>query len=176
MRRTARIMLGVGSGLAVLAALTSCASTPSAPAPSAAASPPATTAAAAATPSTDPGVVPVTKVKFIISGYAPSDPACGGGCGPEIMYGSDSDTHDVQPPEINGTLAYTVPFSPDAEYYSVTVSTTTGSSHVSCKIIAVGPSPDVPLTVSSASATGQNECDAQAAPEDSTGETWQKEG
>ena len=125
MRRTARIMLGVGSGLAVLAALTSCASTPPAPAPSNAASPPATTAAA---------------------------------------------------PEINGTLTYTVPFNPDAEYYSVTVSTTTSSSHVSCEIIAVGPSPDAPLTVSSASATGQNECDAQAAPEDSTGETWQKEG
>lgn len=126
-------------------------------------------------PSPSPTVVPATKVEFVISGYAPSDPACGGGCGPEIDYGSDSDTHDAQPDSIDGTVTYTVPFDPDAEFYSVDVTTSTSSSHVTCKIVAVGPSPDVPTTVSSGSETGQGICSAQASLEDSSGDSWQNE-
>lgn len=121
------------------------------------------------------GLVPITKVKFVISGYAPGDPECGGGCGPDISYGSDTDTHDVQPDSINGTVTYTVPFDPSASYYSVNVSTSTSSSHLTCKIVAVGPSPDAPTTVAKGSETGQAECSAQAAPSDETGESWTEE-
>lgn len=119
-----------------------------------------------------PTIVPITKVKFIISGYAPGDPDCGGGCGPDINYGSDADTHDVQPESIDGTVTYTVPFDPNAQFYSVTVTTSTSSSHVTCKIVATGPPPDAPTTIVSGSETGQSECNAQAAPSDETGESW----
>lgn len=127
-----------------------------------------------AAPSPSPTVVPVTQVKFVVSGYAPADPACGGGCNPTIDYGSDSSTHNVQEP-ISGTVTFTVPFDPNAQYYSVNVSTDTTDSHLTCKIVASGPSPDVPTTVSTGSETGQSICSAQAAPSDSTGESWQSE-
>jgi hypothetical protein len=107
----------------------------------------------------------------VISGYAPSDPACDGGCGPDVHYGSDSSTHNVQPDQINGTVTYTVPFDGSAQYYSMDVNTTTSDSRLTCKIVAVGPAPDVPLTVSS----GSGICSAQAAPQDASGESWQNE-
>lgn len=126
---------------------------------------------ASPTPSPSPTVVPPTKVEFVVSGYAPGDPECGGGCDPDITYGSDSDTHDVQR-AIDGTVTYSVPYDPNAEFYSIDVTTDTSSSHVKCKIVVVGPSPDVPLTASKGSETGENICSAQAAPEDSSGLTW----
>ncbi|HEX6450323.1 MAG TPA: hypothetical protein VF060_12785 [Trebonia sp.] len=129
---------------------------------------------ASPTPSPSPSVVPPNKIEFVISGYAPADPACGGGCDPDITYGSDSDTHDVTR-TIDGTVTYSVPFNGNALYYSLSVSTDTSDSHLTCKIVAVGPSPDAPLTVSSASETGQNICSAQAAPADSSGLSWTNE-
>ena len=54
----------------------------------------------------------------IISGYAPGD---GYGNGPDISYGSDSDTREARPAGVDGMVTYSVPFSPDARYYSVTV-------------------------------------------------------
>lgn len=115
----------------------------------------------------------VTEVEFVISGYAPGDPACGGGCNPDVTYGSDSSTHNVSR-EVNGTVTYKVPFDASAEYYSLNVDTDTASSHLQCKIVATGPG-DTPTTVSSGSVTGQGICSAQAAPEDSTGISWDNE-
>lgn len=183
MKRAMKVGLGVlGAGVFIGAMGCSRAASPSITAsPAASQSPvatqapvPTTQAPTVFTPAA-PTAVPITKVEFIISGYAPGDPACGGGCGPTIEYGSDSDTHNLQPDEINGTVTYTVPFDPNASYYAINVNTTTSSSHLTCKIVAIGPSPDAPTTVSSGSETGSGICSAQAAPADSTGESWTNE-
>lgn len=133
---------------------------------------PASQAAAAPTPSPTPTLQPPTQVEFIVSGYAPGD---GYGSGPTVDYGSDSDTHEAQPASIDGTLTYSVPYDPSAQYYSVNAQLT-GSGNLSCKIVVTGPYPDKPLTVSSGSASGgYSICSAQAAPTDPSGLTWNNE-
>ena len=128
--------------------------------------------AAAAAPSPAVSLQAPATVKFIISGYAPGD---GYGNGPDISYGSDSDTHEAKPADIDGMVTYSVPFSPNARYYSVTAQLA-GSGHLSCKIVVIGPYPDQPLTVSSGKAPGGYPiCSAQAAPTDSSGLSWQNE-
>jgi hypothetical protein len=107
-----------------------------------------------------------------VSGYAPGD---GYGNGPTVSYGSNNDTHEADPASINGKLTFTVPFDPDASYYSVDAQLA-GRGHLTCKIIAAGPFPDAPTTVSHGSTSGgYGICTAQAAPESSDGLTWDDE-
>lgn len=121
-----------------------------------------------------PTLVPVTKVEFVVSGYAPNA-GCGSSCGPTVDYGSNSDTHDVQLSSLNGTVTYSMPFDPDAQFYSLNAQLS-GGGHVTCKIVAIGPSPDVPTTVSHGSASGGSAiCSAQAAPDDPGGSSWTNE-
>ena len=128
--------------------------------------------AAAAAPSPAVSVQAPVTVKFIISGYAPGD---GYGDGPDISYGSDSDTREARPAGVDGMVTYSVPFSPDARYYSVTAQLA-GSGHLSCKIVVIGPYPGQPRTVSSGKASGGYPiCSAQAAPADPSGLSWQNE-
>ena len=127
---------------------------------------------AAAAPSPTVSLQAAPTVTFIISGYAPGG---GYGNGPDITYGSDSDTRTAKPADIDGMVTYSVPFNPNARYYSVNVQLA-GSGHVSCKIVVIGPYPDQPLTVSSGQASGGYPiCSAQAAPADSSGLSWQNE-
>lgn len=158
------VAIAVGSnpaGPATSSVATTTAATPSSAAPA---------SQSAAAPS--PSLKTPTKVEFIISGDAPGD---GYGNGPTIDYGSSSSTHEADPGRISGTLTYSVPFDPSAEYYSVNASLA-GSGHITCKIVVTGPYPDKPLTVSSGDASGgYSECMAQAAPSDSSGLSWQDE-
>jgi len=130
-----------------------------------------TTGPSPAAPAPSPTPAPPTKVTFVISGYAPGD---GYGNGPTINYGSDSSTHEADPADINGTLTYTMPFDPSAEYYSLNAQLI-GTGHLSCKIVVTGPG-DQPLTVSKGTAEGgYSVCSAQAAPSDPSGLNWQDE-
>lgn len=147
---------------------TPAASSSSSPAASGAAAP----AGAAAAPSPAPSLQVPTQVEFIVSGYAPGD---GFGSGPTVNYGSDGNTHEARPASIDGTLTYSIPFDPSAQYYSVNAQLI-GSGQLSCKIVVTGPYPDNPLTVSSGNASGgYSICSAQAAPTDSTGFNWRNE-
>ena len=126
--------------------------------------------AAAAVPSPAVSLQAPATVKFIISGYAPGD---GYGDGPDISYGSDSDTREATPAGIDGMVTYSVPFSPAARYYWVNAQLA-GSGHLSCKIVVIGPYLGQPLTVSAGEASGGDSiCSAQAAPADSSGLSWQ---
>jgi hypothetical protein len=161
------IASAVVNGHTNTAASSSAGVSPSANSPSQA---PASQAAAA--PATAPSLQTPTKVEFIVSGYAPGD---GYGNGPTVDYGSDGSTHEAQPASISGTLTYSIPFDPSAQYYSLNAQLT-GSGQLSCKIVVTGPYPDKPLTVSSGNASGgYSICSAQAAPTDSTGLNWQNE-
>ena len=51
-------------------------------------------------------------MEFIIAGYSSSG-------GLEINYGSNRNTHRTHLPHINGTVTYSVPFDPNAQYYAV---------------------------------------------------------
>jgi hypothetical protein len=121
-----------------------------------------------------PSIQPANRVAFVITGNIPAS-----GFGEvDINYGSDSDTHDVTLPALSGRVKYVVKFDPTAQYYSLDV-TFTSAGNVQCKIVALGPSPDIPLTVSHGSASGGSNgglCTAQAAPNNSNGESWQNEG
>ena len=176
-------LLSIAAVFAVLAAIgavagggsKTAASQPAAPT-AAASTPPASAAAAQAPASTAPAPsptpVPPTKVTFTITGYAPGD---GYGNGPTINYGSDGNTHEVDPASIDGTLTYTMPYDGTASYYSLNAQLA-GSGHLSCKIVVTGPYPDAPLTVSHGSADGgYSICSAQAAPSDPSGLNWQDE-
>ena len=135
---------------------------------------PATPAATAA-PVPVPTVVPATGVRFVITGNVPA----GDFSEVDITYGSDADSHDVTLPSLSGRVAYNVPFDGSAEFYDVSVNFT-GSGQVSCKIVVTGPAPDVPTAVAHGTATSSGAdsgglCTAQAAPDDSTGESWEQE-
>lgn len=141
--------------------------------PSVSAASPAATPAATSAPAPAPTVVPVTKIAFVITGNVPASDF--GEL--DITYGSDSDNHDVTVPSISGTLRYVVPFNSAAEYYDLSVSFTSAGS-IKCKIVAIGPAPDTPLVVSHATATGGSNgslCDAQAAPDNPDGTSWEDE-
>jgi hypothetical protein len=128
----------------------------------------------AAAPAPSPTLVPPNRVRFVITGSV----AASEFGGVDINYGSDADTHDRTLPSLNGRVTYTVPFDPSAQYYSVDVDWSSAGS-VTCKIVVLGPAPDAPLTVSRGSGDGGNNgaiCSAQAAPNDSTGMSWQNEG
>lgn len=118
-----------------------------------------------------PTVNPATKVTFVVTGWG----------NPSITYGSDSDNRDGGGTRgelgDGNTLPWTrsVTFSGDALYYSIDAQLE-GSGDISCKIVVSGPGDD-PLTVSRGHASGgYNICSAQAAPDDSTGTSWQNEG
>jgi hypothetical protein len=137
--------------------------------PGSSAPPPPATSAAAPSPS----VQPANRVVFVITGQVPASEFGE----VDVTYGSDSDNHDVTLPSLNGTVRYTVPFDGSAQYYALSV-TFTSAGHMTCKIVVKGPYPDVPLTVSHGSASGGDNgglCSAQAAPNNSTGTSWQNE-
>lgn len=125
-----------------------------------AASQPAYTPSAAPTP-------PPTEVEFIITGHVPAQQYGN----VDINYGSDSDSHEVQLNDLDGTLTYKVPFDSNAEYYSVDVDIDGGQAPA--EIVVTGPGLQ-PLTVSHGSATGNNIASAQAAPENG-GLSWDNE-
>jgi hypothetical protein len=137
--------------------------------PAAVAPPPPATQAAVPSPS----VQPANRVVFVITGQVPASEFGE----VDVTYGSDSDNHDVTLPGLNGTVRYVVQFDGSVQYYALDV-TFTSAGQVSCKIVVKGPYPDVPLTVSHGSASGGNnggDCSAQAAPNNSTGTSWQNE-
>ena len=144
--------------------------------PAAVTAAPATSSAPADTPTPvatpTPTPEPVTKVTFVITGYAPGD---GYGNGPTISYGSDSDTREAGPGSINGKVTYTMPYDPAAQFYSVDAQLA-GTGHLACKIVVTGPFPDAPTTVSHGStAGGYGICSAQAAPNTPDGLSWDDE-
>jgi hypothetical protein len=135
--------------------------------------PETTFAPPSAAPSPSPTVQPASRIKFVITGNVPASEF--GGL--DINYGSDSSTNDVTLNSLAGRVVYSMPFDPSAEYYSVDVTFSSAGS-VSCKIVVIGPYPDVPLVASKGSANGGNnggDCSAQAAPNNSTGTSWDNE-
>lgn len=120
-----------------------------------------------------PTIQPATKVEFVISGNVAGSQF--GGL--DITYGSDSNTHDVSIPALDGRLKYVMHFDGSAQYYSIDV-LFSSAGNVSCKIVVLGPYPDVPLTVSKGSSSAGNnggDCSAQAAPNNSNGTSWDNE-
>ena len=106
-----------------------------------------------------------TKVEFIVSGSAPD--------GIDITYGP-SGSNLAGPSTLDGTATMSVPFDGSAEFYSLNAQLQGGGS-ITCKMVVTGPG-DNPLTVSSGAASGGfNICDAQAAPTDSSGLSWDNE-
>ena len=135
-----------------------------------AASAPASSADAAqsAVPVPPSLLTPPTSVEFIIAGYSSSG-------GLEINYGSNRNTHRTHLPHINGTVTYSVPFDPNAQYYAVNAQIVR-DGHLTCEIVVIGQPPAKPLTVSRGSASGGGAiCSARAAPSDSSGLAWQNE-
>lgn len=130
------------------------------------ASSPSTQASAASAPSSPAPHTP-TEVEFVVTGNVPASQFGS----VDITYGSDSASHNVTVPSLDGTVTYKVPFDSSAEYYALNVNIDGGSA--SCQIITTGPG-DNPLTVSHGSASGQAECSAQAAPENG-GLSWDNE-
>lgn len=135
------------------------------------------TAAPAAAPTTAPAdtsppIQPVDKVKFIVTGHA----GASYGMGLSIDYGSDSDDHTVNfTGPFSGRWVRTVPFDPSAQFYSIDAQLSNGGS-VKVKIVAVGPWPDQPLTVSHGHASGDAAiASAQAAPANADGTSWDNE-
>ena len=122
------------------------------------------TPAAAPTVTTLPATTP-TKVEFVVSGTAPG--------GINITYGP-AGSNFSGPQTLDGNATMSVPFDGQAEYYALNAQLQGGGS-IKCKIVVTGPG-DNPLTVSSGAASGGfNICDAQAAPTDSTGLSWDNE-
>ena len=111
---------------------------------------------------------PPTSVEFIIAGYSSSG-------GLEINYGSNRNTHRTHLPHINGTVTYSVPFDPNAQYYAVNAQIIR-AGHLTCQMVVIGQYPAKPLTVSRGSASGGGSiCSARAAPSDSSGLSWRNE-
>ena len=111
---------------------------------------------------------PPTAVEFIIAGYSPSG-------GLKINYGSNRNAHAAHLPHIKGTVTYSVPFDPNAQYYAVNAQIVR-DGHLTCEIVVIGQPPAKPLTVSRGSASGGGAiCSARAAPSDSSGLSWQNE-
>ena len=111
---------------------------------------------------------PPTSVEFIIAGYSSSG-------GLEINYGSNRNTHTAHLPHINGTVTYSVPFDPNAQYYAVNAQIVR-DGHLTCEIVVIGQYPAKPLTVSRGSASGGGSiCSALAAPSDPSGLSWRNE-
>lgn len=165
------ILGGVGAVIvaSVVAAILTSSSTQSSPGGHRANVAPASSLAAssAAPVATTPSAVPPQTIEFVITGDVPT----GEFDEVDITYGSDTDSHQVTLNSLHGSVKYTVPFDASAEFYSVDV--TIDGGQVACSIIATAPA-DNPLTVSHGSATGQNVCSAQAAPEDN-GLNWSNE-
>jgi hypothetical protein len=135
-------------------------------APAAANNAPAATSAPAAGPTT---------VTFNVTGN-------GNGGGVSINYGSDSD--NISPSACTGGDlgdSCTVPWSASlafdgsAQYYDINAQLGSEGGSISCSIVVTGP--DIqPLTVASGQAAGPDQiCNAQAAPTDSSGTSWEKE-
>jgi hypothetical protein len=176
---TLRNVLLAIAGLIVALVVTAVATGGSSATPAAAVpgglTPPATPAA---TPQSAPSptVQPASRVEFVITGQIPA-----GEFGTvDITYGSDRDQQNRTLPDLSGKVTYTVPFDSSAMYYSVDVNFTS-AGHAACKIVVLGPSPDVPTVVAhgSAEAAGSDSgalCSAQAAPDDATGDSWEQEG
>lgn len=111
---------------------------------------------------------PPTSVEFIIAGYSSSG-------GLEINYGSNTNAHTAHLPHINGTVTYSVPFDPNAQYYAVNAQIVR-DGHLTCEIVVIGQYPAKPLTVSRGSASGGGSiCSARAAPSDPSGLSWRNE-
>jgi len=111
---------------------------------------------------------PPTSVEFIIAGYSSSG-------GLEINYGSNRNTHRTHLPHINGTVTYSVPYDPSAQYYAVNAQIIR-DGHLTCQMVVIGQYPAKPLTVSRGSASGGGSiCSARAAPSDSSGLSWRNE-
>ena len=121
---------------------------------------------------TTPTVAPITEVKFVVTGWASSSY----GSGLDINYGSDSDSREYQfTGDFSGTWSRTLPFDPNANYYSINAQLS-GGGDITVKIIAIGPSPDIPLTVSHGHAAGgYSIASAQAAPQNTDGTSWSDE-
>jgi hypothetical protein len=121
-------------------------------------------------PTTSPQTpqTPPTAVQFVIAGYSSSG-------GLKISYGSNRNVHAAHLPHINGTVTYSVPFDPNAQYYAVNAQIVR-EGHLTCEIVVIGQPPAKPLTVSRGSASGGGAiCSARAAPSDSSGLAWQNE-
>ena len=120
------------------------------------------TSCQAATPSPSNTPASPTKVEFIVSGTAPD--------GIDITYGPDGSQFSG-PSTLDGTATMSVPFDGSADYYAIDAQLQ-GAGSITCKIVATWAG-DNPLTVSHGAASGgYNICDAQAAPEDSSGLRW----
>jgi hypothetical protein len=128
----------------------------------------------ATTPAATPAAAPqlhVTRVKFIVTGTG----------NPSITYGSDADNRDG-----NGTAGLlgdgnplpwhaSMRFRSDAQYYSMDAQLE-GSGDIKCKLVVTGPG-IAPLTVATGHASGgYSICSVQAAPNDTSGSSWQNEG
>lgn len=111
---------------------------------------------------------PPTAVEFVVAGYSSSG-------GLKINYGSNRNAHAAHLPHINGTVTYSVPFDPNAQYYAVNAQIVR-DGHLTCEIVVIGQPPAKPLTVSRGSASGGGSiCSARAAPSDTSGLSWRNE-
>jgi hypothetical protein len=158
--------------IAAAAAIAGCGSATHATTPAATtlpATPVYTPAAATSAPPATP-----TTVTFYVSGTAVS--------GAGITYGTDTDNRSPA-----GGLGLggsgtalpwhaSIPFDPAAQYYTVSAQLQGDTAgNITCTIVVSGPG-DTPLTVAHGHASGgYNICDAQAAPDDPTGVSWQPE-
>jgi len=115
-----------------------------------------------------PPQTPPTAVEFVIAGYSSNG-------GLKINYGSNRNAHTAHLPHINGTVTYSVPFDPNAQYYAVNAQIVR-DGHLTCEIVVIGQPPAKPLTVSRGSASGGGSiCSARAAPSDTSGLSWRNE-
>ena len=171
-RHTARNIVLIITGAVVVLVVASVAlSVPKTPAPAGSTSVSTTPAAAQPVAASSSPHSP-TQVRFIVTGTAPG--------GADITYGSGSDNRTA--PGTLGPLGTgaavpwraSVPFDGSAQFYSVDAQLE-GGGDITCKIVVTGPG-DAPLTVATGHASGDSAiCSAQAAPQDSSGLSWQKE-
>lgn len=160
-------LVGAALSIALIAAAASSLPPVKAPAAAAQVSNPANTQPAVAASSAPPAVV---TVHFSVTGTG----------APSITYGSDSDNRT--PPGTAGPLGDGVPlpwhghlrFDAAAQYYDISAQLE-GSGNISCRIWITAPGYQT-LTVARGHASGgYNICDAQAAPNDTTGLNWSSE-
>lgn len=176
--RTRNILLSLASAAFLLIVIGIVAAVAGAPKPAGSSSvtggtsSPAPAAPAAAVPTTPPPSTPTT-VTFMVSGTGE----------PSIQYGNNSD--NISPPQCTGgdlgescTLGFTatLPYTGTAEYWNINAQLDSSGGTISCSITVSGPG-DKPLVVASGQASGAFQiCDAQAAPTDPSGLSWQSEG
>jgi hypothetical protein len=128
----------------------------------------------APSPTTPPPSTPTT-VTFSVTGT-------GNGGGAQITYGNNED--DISPSQCTGgdlgescTVPWsaTLPFDGTAEYWDIDAQLGSEGGSITCTITVSGPG-DQPLTVATGQASGAYQiCDAQAAPTNSSGLSWQQE-